>query len=419
MDSLSGPKISSQARVEVLNTGTELLFGSVINTHLPFLGQRLFPLGLRVQRQVTIPDGDTVRDAILESASRSDIILLTGGLGPTSDDITREIVAELTGRPLQYDDRIFQKIRERFERRGLTLTDHISRQAYVPEGATVLPNDFGTAPGLYLPARNGIPHLFLFPGPPRELQPMFNTYTLPILQSLAGDHDLHARTFRTTGLGESYIEKMVGDQLLAIPGLELGYCARMGEVDIRIIGSRSAVDAAEEIILRELAPYIITTEEKELEEVIVQLLAAQSATLATAESCTGGLLANRVTNVPGSSAVFIEGNVTYSNATKTRTLGVSAELISNAGAVSDEVARAMAEGALRRSGATFALSTTGIAGPDGGTAQKPVGTVFIGFASRSHATQVEQLFFPTDRQSFKRMCTQHALDMLRKRLLGI
>jgi nicotinamide-nucleotide amidase len=419
MDSLSGPKISSQARVEVLNTGTELLFGSVINTHLPFLGQRLFPLGLRVQRQVTIPDGDTIRDAILESASRSDIILLTGGLGPTSDDITREIVAELTGRPLQYDDRIFQKIRERFERRGLTLTDHISRQAYVPEGATVLPNDFGTAPGLYLPARNGIPHLFLFPGPPRELQPMFNTYTLPILQSLAGDHDLHARTFRTTGLGESYIEKMVGDQLLAIPGLELGYCARMGEVDIRIIGSRSAVDAAEEIILRELTPYIITTEEKELEEVIVQLLAAQSATLATAESCTGGLLANRVTNVPGSSAVFIEGNVTYSNATKTRTLGVSAELISNAGAVSDEVARAMAEGALRRSGATFALSTTGIAGPDGGTAQKPVGTVFIGFASRSHATQVEQLFFPTDRQSFKRMCTQHALDMLRKRLLGI
>jgi competence/damage-inducible protein CinA-like protein len=419
MDSFSGPKISSRPRVEVLNSGTELLFGSVINTHLPFLGQQLFPLGLRVQRQVTIPDGDAIRDAILESASRSDIILLTGGLGPTSDDITREIVAELTGRPLQYDDRIFQKIKERFERRGLRLTDHISRQAYVPTGATVLPNDFGTAPGLYLPGQNGIPHLFLFPGPPRELHPMFNTYTLPILQRLAGDHDLHARTFRTTGLGESYIEQMVGDQLLDIPGLELGYCARIGEVDIRIIGARSAVVLAEEIILRELAPYIITTEGKELEEVIVQLLAARSATLATAESCTGGLLAHRITNVPGSSAVFIEGNVTYSNAAKTRTLGVSAELISNAGAVSEEVARAMAEGALRRSGVTFALSTTGIAGPEGGTAQKPVGTVFIGFASCSHATQVEKLFFPTDRQSFKRMCTQRALDTLRKTLLGI
>jgi len=410
--------VSSLARVEVLNTGTELLFGSVINTHLSFLGQQLFPLGLRVQRQATVPDGDTIRDAILESANRCDIILLTGGLGPTSDDITREIVAELTRRPLHYDDRIFQRIRERFERRGLKLTNHISRQAYVPEGAAVLPNDFGTAPGLYLPAQTGIPHLFLFPGPPRELQPMFKIYALPILQSLAGDHDLHARIFRTTGLGESYIEKMVGDQLLAIPGLELGYCARMGEVDVRIIGSRSAVDAAEEIMQSELAPYIITTEEKELEDVIVQLLTARHATLATAESCTGGLLANRVTNVPGSSAVFVEGNVTYSNDAKTRTLGVSAELISTAGAVSEEVARAMAEGALQRSGATFALSTTGIAGPDGGTAQKPVGTVFVGLASRSFVTQVEKLFFPTDRHSFKRMCTQHALDMLRKRLLG-
>ena len=411
--------MSSLARVEVLNTGTELLFGSVINTHLSFLGQQLFPLGLRVQRQVTVPDGDAIRDAILESANRCDMILVTGGLGPTSDDITREIVAELTRRPLRYDDRIFQKIRERFERRGLKLTDRISRQAYVPEGAAVLTNDFGTAPGLYLPAQTGIPHLLLFPGPPRELQPMFNTYALPILQNLAGNHDLHARIFRTTGLGESYIEKMVGDQLLAIPGLELGYCARMGEVDIRIIGSRSAVDAAEQIIQRELARYIIATEEKELEDIIVQLLNAQRATLATAESCTGGLLANRVTNVPGSSAVFIEGNVTYSNDAKTRTLGVSAELISAAGAVSEEVARAMAEGALQRSGATFALSTTGIAGPDGGTAQKPVGTVFVGLASRSSATQVEKLFFPTDRHSFKRMCTQHALDMLRQRLLGI
>ena len=409
--------MNSLARVEVLNTGTELLFGSVINTHLAFLGQQLFPLGLRVERQLTVPDGGAIRDAILESSPRCDIILVTGGLGPTSDDITREIVAELTGRSLQFDDRIFQKIRERFDRRGLKMTDRISRQAYVPEGASVIPNDFGTAPGLYLAARNGIPHLFLFPGPPRELRPMFNTYALPILQGLVGDNDLHARIFRTTGLGESYIEKIVGDQLLAIPGLELGYCARMGEVDIRIVGSQSAVDGADEIIRRELAPYIITTEEKELEDVIVQLLKANAATLATAESCTGGLLANRVTDVPGSSAVFLEGNVTYSNEAKTRTLGVSAELISVAGAVSEEVARAMADGALQRSGTTFALSTTGIAGPDGGTGQKPVGTAFIGLASRGDATQVEKLFFPTDRDTFKRMCTQHALDMLRKRLL--
>jgi nicotinamide-nucleotide amidase len=409
----------SPARVEVLNTGTEILFGSVINTHLSFLAQRLFPLGLRVQRQVTVPDGDAIRDAIRESASRSDLILVTGGLGPTSDDITREIVAELTRRPLRYDDRIFQKIKERFDRRGLKLTDRISRQAYVPEGAVVLPNDFGTAPGLYLPAQDRIPHLFLLPGPPRELQPMVDTYALPIWQRLAGDHDIHARTFRTTGLGESYIESMVGDRLLAIPGLELGYCARMGEVDVRVVGSRSAVDAASEIIQSELAPCIFSTKEKELEEVIVQLMTAKQATLATAESCTGGLLANRVTDVAGASVVFLEGNVTYSNDAKTRTLGVSAELISAVGAVSEEVARAMAEGALQRSGAAFALSTTGIAGPDGGTAEKPVGTVFIGLASSRQATQVEKLFFPTDRRTFKSVCTQYALDRLRKRLLEI
>lgn len=407
------------ARVEVLNTGTELLFGSVINTHLSFLAQQLFPLGLRVQRQLTLPDGDSIRDAIMEAAIRCDIILVTGGLGPTSDDITREIVAELTGRPLQFDDSIFHKIRERFERRGLKMTDRTSRQAYVPEGAAVLPNDYGTAPGLHVPARDGIPHLFLLPGPPRELRPMFSTYALPILRSLAGNHDLQAITFRTTGLGESQVEKILGDQLLAIPGLELGYCARMGEVDLRVIGSQSIVDVANELVHRELGPFIVTTEEKELEDVVVQLLAANKATLAIAESCTGGLLANRITDVPGASLVFIEGNVTYSNEAKMRTLGVSPELLSTVGAVSEEVARVMAEGALRRNGTTYALSTTGIAGPDGGTEQKPVGTVFIGLASRGSATQVEKEFFPTDRPSFKRITTQHALDMIRRKILGI
>ena len=411
--------MSSVRRVEVLNTGTELLFGSVINTHLSFLAQQLFPIGLRVQRQSTIPDGDSIRDAITESATRSDVILVTGGLGPTTDDITREIVSELTSRPLHYDESIFQKISERFKRRGLRLTDRTARQAYVPEGAAVIPNDHGTAPGLHIPARDGIPHLFLLPGPPRELRPMFNTYVLPILRSLAGTHDLQARIFRTTGLGESQVERMVGERLLAIPELELGYCARMGEVDLRVIGPQSAVEAANELIQVELRPYIVTTEEKELEDVVVGLLTENKATLAIAESCTGGSLANRITDVPGSSLVFVEGNVTYSNEAKVRTLGVAEELLSTVGAVSEEVARAMAEGALKRSGATYALSTTGIAGPDGGTNQKPVGTVFIGLASRGSATLVEKEFFPTDRLSFKRICTQHALEMLRREILGI
>jgi nicotinamide-nucleotide amidase len=299
------------------------------------------------------------------------------------------------------------------------MTERTARQAYVPEGAAVLPNDYGTAPGLHIPARDDIPHLFLFPGPPRELWPMFNTYALPILRSLAGNHDLHSRTYRTTGLGESQVEKIVGDQLLAIPELELGYCARMGEVDVRVIGSQAAVEAAVQLIESELGPYIVTTEDKDLEDVIVALLTGRKATLATAESCTGGLLANRITDVPGASVVFIEGNVTYSNEAKMRTLDVPADLLSTVGAVSEEVARAMADGALKRSGATYALSTTGIAGPDGGTEKKPVGTVFIGLASRGFATVVEKEFFPTDRPSFKRICTQHALEMLRRKILGI
>jgi nicotinamide-nucleotide amidase len=409
--------MSSVTRLEVINTGTELLFGSVLNTHLSFLAQQLFPIGLRVQRQTTIPDGDSIRDAIVESAARCDVILVTGGLGPTTDDITREIVSALTGRPLQYEDSIFQRISDRFKKRGIRMTERTARQAYVPEGAAVLPNDYGTAPGLHIPARNDMPHLFLFPGPPRELRPMFNTYALPILRSLAGNHDLHSRTYRTTGLGESQVEKIVGDRLLAIPGLELGYCARMGEVDVRVIGSQGAVEAAIQLIESELGPYIVTTEDKDLEDVIVALLTGNRATLATAESCTGGLLANRITDVPGASVVFIEGNVTYSNEAKMRTLDVPADLLATVGAVSEEVARAMADGALERSGATYALSTTGIAGPDGGTEQKPVGTVFIGLASRGSATVVEKEFFPTDRPSFKRMCTQHALEMLRRRIL--
>ena len=415
MDSPFGFEMNSLPRVEVLNTGTELLFGSVLNTHLSYLAQQIFMLGLRVQRQATIPDGHAIRDAILESAARCDIILITGGLGPTTDDITREIVAELTSRPLFWNEAIFQKIKERFQRRNLPLTERISRQAYVPEGAVVLTNDFGTAPGLYIPALNGLPHLFLLPGPPRELVPMFTAYAIPILRGLVPTHDLHARIFRITGMGESYVEKMVGGKLLAIPGIELGYCARMGEVDVRIVGGKMAIIAAEKIIRGALDKHIISEEAKELEEVVIELLREKKATLAVAESCTGGLLADRLTDVPGASAVFLEGNITYSNEAKTRVLCVPVELLSSVGAVSEEVARAMAEGALKRSGATYSLSTTGIAGPEGGTKEKPVGTVYIGLASRNGGTRVEKLFFPTDRRSFKRICTQHALDMLRRR----
>ncbi|MBV9274970.1 MAG: competence/damage-inducible protein A [Verrucomicrobia bacterium] len=407
------------ATAELINTGTELLFGSVINTHLAFLGQQLFSLGVRISRQTTVPDSHSIRDAILEAAGRCPLLLVTGGLGPTTDDVTREIVAELTGRRLEYHEEIFQRIKARFDRRGLQLTPPISRQAHVPEGSEVLPNDYGTAPGIYVPGTEALPHLILLPGPPRELRPMFDQYAVPIIRKLAGKNDLTAKVFRTVGLGESYIQEMVGADLAAIEGLELGYCARLGEVDVRLIGSGESVLRGTELMQSRLPHYIVSDEDRGLEEVVVKLLTKGQVTIATAESCTGGLLANRLTNVPGASAVFLEGNVTYSNAAKIRTLGVTADLLNTVGAVSKEAARAMAEGARDRAGANYALSTTGIAGPDGGTPQKPVGTVFVGLAASDTPTEVEQLLFPMDRLSFKQMVTQAALDLLRRRLLGI
>jgi len=410
--------MTSPITAELINTGTELLFGSIVNTHLAYLGQQLFPLGLRISRQTTVPDGSAIGDAILEAAQRCQLILITGGLGPTTDDITREIVAELTGRELEYHEAIFAKIRERFEKRGLRLTDPISRQAYVPRGAEILPNDHGTAPGLYIPATETMPHLILLPGPPRELQPMFEQCAAKIIQRLVGTTDLSAVVFRTVGLGESYAQEIVGADLAEIENLELGYCARVGELDLRLIGPSESVRQGAEIVRTRLSQNIVTEDGKSLEEIVVRLLTDRKATVAVAESCTGGLLANRITNVAGASAVFLEGNVTYSNAAKTRTLNVPVDLLNQVGAVSKEVALAMAEGARVRAGTTYALSTTGIAGPDGGTPQKPVGTVFVGLAAADAPTQVEGLFFPTDRATFKQMVTQSALDMLRRRVVS-
>ncbi|MBV8900223.1 MAG: competence/damage-inducible protein A [Verrucomicrobia bacterium] len=404
------------SRLELLNTGTELLFGSVLNTHLSYLGQQLFSLGLRIQRQTTVPDGYAIRDAILEAASRSDALLITGGLGPTSDDVTRDIVAELTNRPLEYVEPIFEKIRARFDRRGLRMSERISRQAYVPRGATVLDNDFGTAPGLYVPATEQLPYMFLLPGPPRELRPMFEAKVVPLLRGLTAETDLQAIVYRTSGLGESYLEEMVGKDLEALPGIEVGYCARVGEVDLRLIGGAKTLAEADRLAREKLGDYIVTTEAKELEEVVVQRLTECRASLATAESCTGGHLADRLTNVPGASAVLLEGHVTYSNAAKESTLSVPRHLLETVGAVSEEVAAAMAEGVRTRANADFGLSTTGIAGPGGGTEAKPVGTVFIGLAEKGGKTRVEKHFFPSDRPTFKQMVSQYALNLLRRRL---
>lgn len=406
-------------RIEVLNTGTELMLGSIVNTHLAVLAQELFPLGLRIQRQTTVPDGDAIRHSLQETFGRADVVLVTGGLGPTTDDLTRDITAELLGLTLEHDEEVMRQIQERFDRRGLQMTDRVALQALRPKEATVLYNPHGTAPGLYFPSQTeGVPHIFLLPGPPKELIPMVKDQLVAILAGLRPHVSTdEMRAYRVVGLGESIVEHRVGAPLLAL-GLEVGYCARPGEVDLRLIGAPDVLAQADLIVRERLDGHIFTTDTRSLEQVVVETLAAQNGTLAVAESCTGGYIAHRLTNVAGASKVFLAGYVTYANEAKVSALGVDAALLAAHGAVSEPVARAMADGALQVGKADFALATTGIAGPGGGTAEKPVGTVFVGLARRGEPTLVEHHRFPTDRETFKNLVAQTALDLLLRHLDG-
>ena len=407
-------------RIEVLNTGTELMLGNVVNTHLAAIAQALFPIGLRIERQTTVPDGEAIRDALRETFWRAEIVLVTGGLGPTTDDITRDITAELLGLALEHDEEIMRHIAERFARRNLRMTDRVKLQALRPHEAMVLHNANGTAPGLYFPAmqEKNSPHIFLLPGPPRELLPMVCEQVVPILAKLAPNNAaFEMRTFRVVGMGESAVEEMVGADLLAM-GIEVGYCARPGEVDVRLIGGSALLDRAEALVRERLGASIFTADARSLEQVVIETLTSRNMSIATAESCTGGFIANKLTNVAGASRVFLAGYVTYANEAKVATLGVNADLIEKHGAVSEPVARAMAEGAVRASGSSFALATTGIAGPDGGSVEKPVDTVFIALARRDANTVVQKHCFPTDRGTFKNLVSQAALDLLLRTLDG-
>ena len=408
-------------RVEVLNTGSELLLGEVVNTHAAWLGKMLFPLGLRIARQTTVPDGAAIRDALIETFDRADIVLVTGGLGPTTDDLTREIAAELLSMPLEENAAIRADIETRLAARGIPLRERMLRQTQVPRGATVLENKRGTAPGLYLPAidhpSSSSPHLFLLPGPPRELQPMFTEFALPILREICRELEpRECRVYRVVGMGESEVEEMVGLALSGDPRFEIGYCARSNEVDFRIVGREADLDEAEPAILIALGPHLVSKEGESLEQSVVKSLLASGTTLTAAESCTGGFLLHRITNVSGASGVLRQGFVTYANEAKSSALGVDPELIAAHGAVSEPVAVAMAAGALARTDADFALSLTGVAGPDGGTPEKPVGLVFIGLASKYSPPRAQEFHFPTDRENFKNLASQAALDMLRREI---
>jgi nicotinamide-nucleotide amidase len=409
-------------RVALINTGTELLLGDVQDAHLAFIAREIFPLGLRIEERRTVPDTDAIGRALAELFPGCEILFVTGGLGPTSDDITREAIADLLRLELRQDPELLESLRRRLQLRGIKWAEGIARQADVPAGAQVLPNENGSAPGFYLKAdinpRFSSPHVFVLPGPPRELQPMFRKYVMPILRSIVPSSAIEQQVYKIAGTGESNVEEAIGEKVLAIPGIELGYCARPGEVDVRIIGKPEAIQQADAIIKSALGLSIFSRVDETLEEVIVKLLTKRNQTLAIAESCTGGLVANRITNVPGASSVFIAGYVCYANQAKIDMLDMDPKLIEEDGAVSESVARALAEHARVCAGSNYALATTGVAGPSGGSPEKPVGTVYVGLASAESETIVKKFFFPTDRETFKQLAAQFALDLLRRRILA-
>ena len=418
--------------VELINTGSELMLGRVLNTHQQWLCRQLADLGYIVTRQVAVPDtGKDIEQAVREALARADLVIATGGLGPTSDDLTRDLVAQLLGKVLREDTVVLAHISHIFERLKRPMPERTRVQALVPEGATVLHNPHGTAPGLAMEVRpnpfraGGQPSwLIMLPGPPRELRPMFTESVVPLLQRalpLAGS--FVCRTLRTTGIGESVVEEKIGGPLQhwVEAGLDLGYCARPGQVDVRLAArgddAERQVSGAEAVVRGLLSSHIYGAEDEELETVIVRMLTERKATLALAESCTGGGIANRITNVPGASVVLLAGLVTYSNAAKQKFLGVRAETLDQHGAVSKPVAREMAEGARQQTQADYALSVTGIAGPSGGAPGKPVGTVFIGLAGPT-GTVVVHGFNPYDRETFKQVTAQQALELLRRTILS-
>ena len=404
-------------QIELLTTGTELLLGTTQNTHGAWIGQRLLRVGLRVSRQITVPDGEAVGRAMRIGLEAGEALIVTGGLGPTSDDLTRESLAEVLGLEMIEDEAAMRAIEEFFARRQRVMAEANRKQAQAPVGADILVNPNGTAPGLYLPPRlSGSFNcaVFLLPGPPRELYPMFEAEVVPRLQALSGIEKVpEFLELKFAGIGESDFHEGIDDVLEAIPGLEHGYCARPGEVDLRLMGSAASIREAGEIVRATFGDELVSEDGANLEDVVVELLAKRGRTLAIAESCTGGLIASRITDVAGSSEVFRYGFVTYANEAKQELVGVSQDALRSHGAVSDPVARQMAEGALKAGEADIAVAVTGIAGPAGGSEEKPVGTVFLGLAKRGRETQVYQQFHPWARAAFKRQVSQSALNLVR------
>ena len=413
-------------RAAIIAVGSEMLTPSKMDTNSLFITEQLNLIGIQLAFKTVVGDdrGD-LEAAVREALARVDLVVCCGGLGPTDDDLTRNVVADVLNRPLVEDQTITAKIRERFERRGMQMPEINRRQAMVPTGARVLPNASGTAPGLSI--ENGDQLVLLLPGPPRELKPMMTSVTDTLLRERAGGMSLVRRVIKITGRSESHTEEAVqplyAEWARAKVPIAATILASLGQIELHLTAccasreeAEAALDAAVEQVKGVMGLHVYSTDGRALEEVLGAMLIEHKLWIAVAESCTGGLIASRLTDVPGSSRYVERGVVSYSNAAKTELLGVPAEIIQTQGAVSEPVATAMAEGIRVRARTDIGVGVTGIAGPDGGTPEKPVGTVCIAAASAG-ATRVRTFRFVGGREMVKFQASQAAMDMVRRMLL--
>lgn len=407
---------------EIIAVGSELLARQRIDTNSLFLAERLQELGIELRRKHVVGDHPAeLRDTIADAIARVDLVITTGGLGPTDDDLTREAVAAVLGRRLAVDPEVLAIVAARFERRGVPMPSVNRRQAEVIEGARWLPNPNGTAPGQVVDTGDRL--IVLLPGPPREMQPMFLASVVPVLAARASGRQVRRRTVRTTGLSESQVEEIaqpIYSRFAAgVVPIDTTVLASPGLVELHLSGAAEDVDALEGVLDRAsaelvaaLGDAVFTTDERSLEEVVGAELAARQLMIAAAESCTGGLLLQRLTDIPGSSAWVLGGVVAYANAVKVEALGVGEDTLAAHGAVSEAVARAMAEGVRCRLGADVGVGITGVAGPGGGSDEKPVGTVWIAVAAGD--THARRFLFPGDRQMIRQFAASAALNMVRR-----
>jgi nicotinamide-nucleotide amidase len=409
-------------KAEIIAIGSELLTPHRTDTNSLWLTERLNSVGINVDQKTIVGDDEArLEAAVRDALKRSDIVLSTGGLGPTEDDITRKVFARVTGRQLMIDYDVLEQIRERFASRGYQMTPNNERQALIPRGATVLPNPNGSAPGVKMDQNGKL--VVLLPGPPRENQPMFDDYVMADLEKLSRGVRIARRVLKVSGLGESLLDDKIAPIYTAYTNPVTTILFTDSDVEIHLMATAESVARAEEIVEEltdkledALGDNLFSTRGEPLEAVIGLRLQLKGYTLATAESCTGGLVAERITSVPGASKYFVGSVVSYTDDIKMKLLDVPSDMLKRAGAVSGEVAEAMARGIKARTGATIGVSITGIAGPDGGTQAVPVGTVYVGLADDVMSTN-RRLILPGDRHLVRWRASTAALEMVRRRYL--